>query len=106
MMARRRRCRFFLAVHEPQLVTINWIDLHGGDSSSVRFIELPPGVRLLHEALHGASRETVAHTTPVMCGVKLDPAELQPIVDVAAKYKLIPAPFDAREMMDAASLRA
>jgi NitT/TauT family transport system substrate-binding protein len=28
-----------------------------------------------------------------------DPAQIQPIIDVAAKYKVIPAAFDAREML-------
>jgi NitT/TauT family transport system substrate-binding protein len=42
--------------------------------------------------------EDVANMTRVTCGTKLDPAQIQPVVDVALKYKLIPARFDAREM--------
>jgi ABC-type nitrate/sulfonate/bicarbonate transport system substrate-binding protein len=51
------------------------------------------------------SPKDVAAMTRVTCGTKLDPAEIQPVVDVAAKYKIIPAGFDAREMIDPA-LRA
>jgi NitT/TauT family transport system substrate-binding protein len=43
--------------------------------------------------------EDVASMTRVTCGIKLDPAQIQPVVDVALKYKLIPARFDAREMI-------
>jgi NitT/TauT family transport system substrate-binding protein len=45
--------------------------------------------------------EDVAGMTRVTCGTKLDPAQIQPVVDVAVKYKIIPARFDAREMIDA-----
>ncbi|HEY5339599.1 MAG TPA: ABC transporter substrate-binding protein, partial [Candidatus Aquilonibacter sp.] len=53
----------------------------------------------------GVAPEDVAGMTRVTCGLKLDPAQIQPVVDVAAKYKIIPARFDAREMIDPA-LRA
>jgi NitT/TauT family transport system substrate-binding protein len=46
--------------------------------------------------------EDVANMTRVTCGTKLDPAQIQPVIDVALKYKLIPARFDAREMFVAA----
>jgi hypothetical protein len=42
--------------------------------------------------------------TRVTCGTKLDPKEIQPVVDVAAKYKVIPASFDARDVCDPAIL--
>jgi NitT/TauT family transport system substrate-binding protein len=46
--------------------------------------------------------ESIAGMTRVTCGTKLDPAQIQPVVDVAAKYKIIPKTFDAREMIDPA----
>lgn len=48
--------------------------------------------------------EDVAHMTRVTCGTKLEPREIQPVVDVAVKYKIIPTRFDAKEMCDAAIL--
>jgi ABC-type nitrate/sulfonate/bicarbonate transport system substrate-binding protein len=50
--------------------------------------------------------DDVAHMTRVTCGIKLDPKEIQPVVDVAVKYKVIPNRFDAREMCDPAILNA
>jgi hypothetical protein len=35
-------------------------------------------------------------------GTSLDPALIQPVIEAAAKFKLIPAPFDARELIDPA----
>lgn len=43
--------------------------------------------------------QTIAHMTRTEIGTTLDPRELQPVIDAAAKYKLIAAPFDAREMI-------
>jgi NitT/TauT family transport system substrate-binding protein len=50
----------------------------------------------------GVSPDDITHMTRVTCGTKLDPAQIQPIVDLAVKYKIIPARFDAREMIDPA----
>lgn len=50
----------------------------------------------------GVAPADIASMTRVTCGIKLDPAQIQPVVDVAAKYKIIPASFDAREMIDPA----
>jgi NitT/TauT family transport system substrate-binding protein len=44
--------------------------------------------------------ESIAAMTRVTCGTKLDPAQIQPVIDVAVKYKIIPTRFDAREMID------
>ena len=46
------------------------------------------------------SAADVASMTRVTCGTKLDPAEIQPVVDLAAKYKVIASRFDAIEMID------
>ena len=172
-----------------QIVTMNWIDTHGGDSSTVKFIELPPAsvapalaagridaatftnpslaaalatkqtrlfawpfdsigkrflmagyfctsdyaaknadavarfARVVVEAAaytnaHPAETvdmvakftsvapDDVAHMTRVTCGTKLDPKDIQPVVDIAAKYNIIPSRFDAREMCDPAILNA
>jgi NitT/TauT family transport system substrate-binding protein len=42
-------------------------------------------------AIAGAHRSSIA--------LLLDPANIQPLIDAAAKYKVIAAPFPAREMM-------
>lgn len=172
-----------------QVVTMNWIDQQGGDSSAVKFIELPPSsvasalaagrvdaatftnpllaaavaskqakimaypfdslgkrylmagyfctadyaaknadavarfARVIAEAsaytnTHPAetvdmvskftsvAADDVAHMTRVTCGIRLDPREIQPVVDVAVKYKVIPTRFDAKEMIATLSSRA
>jgi NitT/TauT family transport system substrate-binding protein len=33
------------------------------------------------------------------CGTRLDPSTIQPVIDASAKYKDIPAPFDARDII-------
>jgi NitT/TauT family transport system substrate-binding protein len=48
------------------------------------------------------SPQDVASMTRVTCGLKLDPAQIQPVVDVAVKYKIIPTRFDARDLIDPA----
>jgi NitT/TauT family transport system substrate-binding protein len=48
------------------------------------------------------SPDDITHMTRVTCGTKLDPAQIQPIVDLAVKYQIIPARFDAKEMIDPA----
>ena len=50
----------------------------------------------------GVSPQDIATMTRVECGTKLDPAQIQPVVDLAVKYKLIPARFDARDLIDPA----
>ena len=172
-----------------QIVTMNWIDQQGGDSSAVKFIELPPSsvapalaagrvdaatftnpllaaaiaskqakifaypfdslgkrylmagyfcttdyaaknadtvarfARVIAEAsaytnAHPAETvdmvakftsvapSDVAHMTRVTCGIRLDPRDIQPVVDVAAKYNVIPNRFDAKDMIAPLSSRA
>jgi NitT/TauT family transport system substrate-binding protein len=166
-----------------QIVTMNWIDQQGGDSSAVKFIELPPSsvaqalaagrvdaatfanpllaaavaskqakimaypfdslgkrylmagyfcttdyatknadavarfARVIAEAsaytnahpgetidmvskFTSVAPDDIAHMTRVTCGIRLDPRDIQPVVDVAVKYKVIPNHFDAKEMID------
>ena len=42
----------------------------------------------------------IASMTRVTCGTKLDPTQIQPLVDLAVKYKIIPVSFDARNLID------
>jgi NitT/TauT family transport system substrate-binding protein len=42
---------------------------------------------------------TIAHMARAAMGTTLDPKLLQPVIDVCAKYEVIPAAFDAREML-------
>jgi hypothetical protein len=44
----------------------------------------------------------VAGMTRVTCGTKLDPTQIQPLVDLAVKYKIIATRFDARDLIDPA----
>jgi NitT/TauT family transport system substrate-binding protein len=43
--------------------------------------------------------DTISKMVRASMGTALDPKLLQPVVDVCAHYKVIPAPFDAREML-------
>jgi NitT/TauT family transport system substrate-binding protein len=47
----------------------------------------------------GADPATIARTPRVTYATSLEPRFLQPLIDAAAKYKAIPAAFDAREMI-------
>jgi NitT/TauT family transport system substrate-binding protein len=47
----------------------------------------------------GADPNTVAHMVRGINGTSLDPRYIQPTIDAAAKYKVIPAPFDARDLI-------
>jgi NitT/TauT family transport system substrate-binding protein len=44
----------------------------------------------------------IGKMTRATYGTSLDPALIQPVIEAAAKFKLIPAPFDARELIDPA----
>lgn len=173
---------------QTQIATMAWIDLHGGDSSTVKFVELPPaaagqalesgrvdaatlanpsfaevletkkarvlgwtsesiGRRYLiaayfctvdfarknpdvvghfarsiqesatytnghrAETVDAVARftaikpEAIARMTRVTCGLTLDPAQIQPQIDIAVKYKVIAERFDARELIDPAAAR-
>jgi len=43
--------------------------------------------------------DEIAKMTRTNCGIALDPRDIQPLIDGAAKYKVIPAAFDARELI-------
>jgi ABC-type nitrate/sulfonate/bicarbonate transport system substrate-binding protein len=45
------------------------------------------------------SPQTIAHMTRVTCAETLEPREIQPQIDLCVKFKLIDAPFDARELV-------
>jgi NitT/TauT family transport system substrate-binding protein len=45
------------------------------------------------------SPQTIRHMTRTTIGTILDPRLIQPVIDAAAKYKAIPAAFDARDMI-------
>lgn len=48
-----------------------------------------------------------AHAAAIMhktyTALAFDPAQIQPVIDVAAKYKVIPKTFSARDMLSAGS---
>jgi NitT/TauT family transport system substrate-binding protein len=46
----------------------------------------------------GADSATIAKMTRSEVGTSLDPADIQPLIDVAAKYGVVAKRFDAREM--------
>jgi NitT/TauT family transport system substrate-binding protein len=47
----------------------------------------------------GIEPSTIAHMTRATMGTTLDPKLVQPAIDVCVKYKVIAAPFDARDML-------
>lgn len=57
----------------------------------------PQTVELLAR-FSGADSATIARMTRSEVGVTLDPGDIQPLIDVAAKYGVIAKRFDAREM--------
>lgn len=59
---------------------------------------------LLAEYLKG-DPAIYAHMARVQFGEYLDPREIQPLIDAAAKYKAIEHPFPAREMISPLALR-
>jgi ABC-type nitrate/sulfonate/bicarbonate transport system substrate-binding protein len=42
----------------------------------------------------------IAKSTRSTAGTALDPKQVQPVIDAAAKYGAIAVPFDARELID------
>jgi len=53
----------------------------------------------LVSAFTKVSPAVVASMNRVTCGLQLDPREIQPLIDASVKYKLIPARFDAGDMI-------
>jgi len=47
----------------------------------------------------GIDVATIAHMARTKYDLTLDPSDIQPLIDAAAKYKAIPKSFDAREMI-------
>jgi len=47
----------------------------------------------------GLDRGVIAKMTRFTYATSLDPRDIQPLIDVSAKYKVIPAPFNARELI-------
>jgi len=43
--------------------------------------------------------QRAAHIPRIVTGTTLDPRDVQPVIDIAAKYSLIPKAFDAREII-------
>ncbi len=49
--------------------------------------------------------QTLAHMARIEFAEYLDPRDIQPLIDAAAKYKAIPAPFPAQEMISPLALK-
>lgn len=47
----------------------------------------------------GISPGVIASMTRTLAGTSLDPKLVQPLIDIAARYKAIPAPFEARTLI-------
>jgi NitT/TauT family transport system substrate-binding protein len=47
----------------------------------------------------GLDPQRAAHIPRIVTGTVLDAREIQPVIDMTAKYNLIAKPFDAREIM-------
>lgn len=50
-------------------------------------------------AFSGADPATIAQVHRTFIAPRLDPRDLQPTIDAAAKYRVIPQPFDARDLI-------
>jgi NitT/TauT family transport system substrate-binding protein len=46
----------------------------------------------------GMEPEVAARMKRALNGINFDPSQVQPVIDIAAKYKVLPRAFDAREM--------
>lgn len=57
-------------------------------------------------ALMGVDVASIAHTHRAFQAEYLDLRDMQPVIEVAARYKAIPAPFPAEEMINPLALRA
>jgi NitT/TauT family transport system substrate-binding protein len=53
----------------------------------------------------GVEPSSLANIRHAVRGIALSPAELQPVIDVAAKYRIIPKTFPAQEMICTCALR-
>ena len=49
--------------------------------------------------------DTATPVTSVPLGVRFNPAQIQMLINLQARYKMIPAPFDVREVLHPAALR-
>jgi ABC-type nitrate/sulfonate/bicarbonate transport system substrate-binding protein len=47
----------------------------------------------------GIALTTIEHMVRTNCATSLNPNEIQPVIDAAAKYGAIPQPFPARELL-------
>jgi hypothetical protein len=63
--------------------------------ANAHMAELTP-LLIANTGLEPAAAARMAHAR---LGEGLDPSEVQPIIDICAKYKTIPQRFDAREML-------
>ncbi len=81
--------RFARAMHESQVFT----NAHPDDTID------------LVAAYSGATRETVARSRRVSDPEYVDPRNLQPLIDVLAKYGVIDKAFPAREIISPAALK-
>jgi NitT/TauT family transport system substrate-binding protein len=57
-------------------------------------------------AFIGLDPAVVARSTRTHFGTTLDPRDIQPVIDVAARYNVIDKPFDARELINPIAQRA
>jgi NitT/TauT family transport system substrate-binding protein len=101
----------------PQFLYSAWFTMK--DTATKNRVLLERVARVIHDAAvyanghHGETAaalaaftkvdpQVIATSTRSTAGTVLDPKEIQPVIDAAASYKAIPAPFDARELIDPA----
>lgn len=71
--------------------------------SSAYCLDHPQQTAPLIAKLSGVDVATIQHMTRAHYSVALDPRQIQPLIDAAAKYKIIPSAFDARDMITGAA---
>lgn len=91
-----------------------WCDQNGGDSRTPRWTEIPNSAKAaalidhridfcslnepqLPEALSGGKLRTMKKIARARSATTGDPAQIQPVVDLAVKYQLLPHGFPAKE---------
>jgi NitT/TauT family transport system substrate-binding protein len=91
-----------------------WVEQHGGDGSKLKWVEIPyiacgeamatgridgAFIALILEKYAKVDADTLAHMTRSIYAETIVPAELQPTIDFAAKYKFLDQAFPASDLI-------
>jgi NitT/TauT family transport system substrate-binding protein len=85
----------WLASHRDIAVRFGQVIREAGEYCNAHLADMVPVVA----AGTGMSVEVVSHALKAKCAPTVNPAQLQPLIDSAAKFKELDAPFPARDML-------